>query len=111
MVYSKNRDYTLLNVIFTVILQIITLLSGFVIPRLIMETFGSEINGLVTSITQFLSYISLLEGGIGSVILANLYKPLSNKDNQKVSAVIITASNFFKKLAIFFIIYQSMLTT
>lgn len=109
MVYSKNRDYTLLNVIFTVILQIITLLSGFVIPRLIMETFGSEINGLVTSITQFLSYISLLEGGIGSVILANLYKPLSNKDNQKVSAVIITASNFFKKLAIFFIIYQLLL--
>ena len=82
----------------TIVLQAITLLSGFIVPKLILDQFGSDINGLVTSITQFLSYISLIEGGVGSVILANLYKPLAEGDMDKVSAVIVTANNFFKKL-------------
>lgn len=104
-----KRDRTLLNVIATVSFQVITLLSGFIIPRLILGAFGSEINGLVSSITQFLNYISLLEGGVSAVILANLYKPLATKDNEKISAVVVTAESFFKKLALIFLVYQFVL--
>ena len=106
---NSNRDHTLVNVMSTIVLQAITLLSGFIVPKLILDQFGSDINGLVTSITQFLSYISLIEGGVGSVILANLYKPLAEGDMDKVSAVIVTANNFFKKLSYVFLGYQAVL--
>ena len=105
----ERKEHTLLNVVSTVTLQIITLLSGFMVPKLILGAFGSEVNGLVASITQFLGYISLIEGGVTSVILANLYKPLATKDNEKVSAVVSTADAFFKKIALFFCIYQVIL--
>ena len=39
--------------------------------------YGSDVNGLVSSITQFLGYIALVEGGVGGVIRAALYKPLA----------------------------------
>ena len=42
-------------------LQFVTIISGFIIPRIILTTFGSEVNGLVSSLNQFLNYINLLK--------------------------------------------------
>ena len=105
----EKKEHTLLNVFSTVLLQVITLLSGFMVPKLILGAFGSEVNGLISSITQFLGYISLIEGGVTSVILANLYKPLATNDTDKVSSVVATADAFFKKIALFFFVYQIVL--
>ena len=60
------------------VLQFFTLVSGFILPKIILTCFGSEVNGLVSSLNQFLSYITLVEGGITGVIIANLYKPFSS---------------------------------
>lgn len=102
---SNGQNRTLLNVASTVLLQALTLFSGFLVPKLILDSFGSQINGLVSSISQFLGYISLVEGGVGSVILANLYKPLAEHDDNKVNAVVATANRFFKRLALVFLLY------
>lgn len=50
----KNKT-TLLNMISGLILQFFTLVSGFVLPKIILIYFGSEVNGLVSSLNQFLS--------------------------------------------------------
>lgn len=55
---SKNA---ILNISTSLILQMLTAISGLVISRLILLTYGSGVNGLVASISQFLSYVSLLE--------------------------------------------------
>lgn len=105
MTRIKNK-ITLLNVCSSLTLQIVTIVSGFIIPKIILSYFGSEVNGLVSSLTQFLSYISLVEGGVSGVITASLYKPLVNKDSDKISSIIKTANGFFKKIGIIFIIYS-----
>ena len=92
----KNKA-TLLNMISGLILQLFTLVSGFILPKIILIYFGSEVNGLVSSLNQFLSYITLVEGGITGVIVANLYKPIVDQDNRKISSVLITADRFYKK--------------
>ena len=86
--------------------QIIAFVYGFVVPRIILKAFGSEVYGLVSSLGQFLNYITLLEGGVTSVIMAALYKPLANKDDKKVSAVVKAADSFFKRLAFIYIAYS-----
>ena len=74
-------------------------------PRLILHAFGSEVNGLVSSITQFLSIISFLELGVGAVVQSALYKPLSDKDDKGVSKIMASAQKFFSKLAIILLFY------
>ena len=97
------------NLLTALILQIVTMVSGLVLPRLIISTFGSEVNGLVSSITQFLSFISLLEGGLGAVVLAELYKPIEDKDDRKINSILTSCQNFFKHLTVIFIVYTVLL--
>ena len=56
------------NSISAILLQVVTAVSGIILPRIIITNYGSGVNGLIASITQFLSYIALLETGIGGVI-------------------------------------------
>lgn len=98
-----------LNVLSNVIFQFITIISGFIIPKLILSAFGSEVNGLVSSINQFLNYIYLIEGGVTGVMMASLYKPLYENDNHKISSIFVTMSNFFKKIATILFVYSIVL--
>ena len=104
----KNKA-TLLNMVSGLLLQSCTLISGFIIPKIILSYFGSEVNGLISSLNQFLSYITLVEGGISGVIVANLYKPLVERDNDKLSSILVTADKFYKKIAYLFIGYSLIL--
>ena len=88
-----------INIFSNLILQITTILSGFILPKIILTFFGSEVNGLISSVTQFLSYISLLEGGVSGVMMASLYKPLYEENMQKVSSIYKTMQRFYRKIA------------
>lgn len=85
--------------------QIITIVCGFIVPRLILSTYGSEVNGLISSILQFLQFISFLELGMGAVIQAALYKPISDNNTKKISEIITSAEKFFVKLAKILFVY------
>ena len=45
---------TLINIISSLTLQVVTVISGFIIPKIILTNFGSSVNGLVSSLNQFL---------------------------------------------------------
>lgn len=93
------------NTISAIIKQTIVIICGFILPKYILLYYGSEVNGLLTSITQFLSFISFLELGIGPVIQSNLYKPLSINDYNHISEIVVSAEKFFRKIAGVFLIY------
>lgn len=104
------KKVTLLNVVTAIVAQIFAMISGFILPRLILSYFGSEVNGLISSISQFLSYITILEGGVSGVIIASMYKPLQDKDENKISSIVKTADNFYRKIGLFFILYTLILS-
>ncbi len=99
----KNKIF--LNTITSLLMQLITVVSGFILPRLILENYGSEVNGLTQSIKQFLGVITFLELGIGQVIQSNLYGPLVNRDSTQLSKVLKSGASFFKKIAYILIFY------
>lgn len=98
-----------LNTITSLAFQITSLICGFILPQLILHSFGSEVNGLVNSISQFLNVIALLELGVGAVIQSSLYKPLAEKDNISVSKIITSGGKFFKRIAQILIVYVVVL--
>lgn len=75
-----------------------------------MGYYGSAVNGLISSITQFLGIIALCELGMGAVVPASLYKPLANKDNDQISRVIVSSERFYRKIAVFMLLYVVVLT-
>ncbi len=98
-----------LNTITSLLLQFTTVVCGFILPRLILGTYGSDVNGLITSITQFLGVITLLDLGVGSVVQSVLYKPLAEKDKKKISEIYISAKRFFTRLALILLAYVVVL--
>lgn len=93
------------NIVVSFGCQIVTLICGFVVPKLMLDSFGSEVYGATSSIAQFLAYITLLEGGIGGVARAVLYKPLAENDLHTISAIMEEIKRFFRVIAYIFLAY------
>jgi O-antigen/teichoic acid export membrane protein len=97
------------NAFSAIIVQCVTTIQGLILPRLILATFGSDVNGLINSITQFLGFISLLEGGLGAVVLAELYRPIEDNDEDKIRMILQACQAFFNQISIVFIGYTIIL--
>ena len=107
---NKSRTQNAaLNIVFSLLLQLVTLVKGLILPRIIIPAYGSDVNGLISSISQFLAYISLLEAGVGSIFRASLYKPLAMGDMDSVSGVINEQKRFYRKIGIIFVFYVAVL--
>lgn len=104
-----RRKRLFYNTISSLVFQVTTIICGFILPRLILNAFGSEVNGLVNSITQFLGVISFLELGVGAVVQSALYKPLAEKKMENVSKIIASANKFFNRLGQILLIYVIVL--
>lgn len=105
-----NRKKLLaLNTSSSLIFQLTTIICGFIVPRLILQTYGSEVNGLINSITQFLAIIAFLELGVGAVIQSSLYKPLAEKDDVEISKIVVSGQKFFSRLAKILLVYVIIL--
>ena len=91
------------NTVSTAFLQIISMISGFILPGIMLSVYGSEINGLVSSITQFISILSLVEAGLSGATVYSLYKPLANEDHTAINKVVTAARNFYYKTGFIFL--------
>ncbi|MDD6994918.1 MAG: hypothetical protein SPH68_00885 [Candidatus Borkfalkiaceae bacterium] len=96
---EKQGKRLVFNTISSLGYQIVAIVCGLILPRLILQSFGSNVNGLVNSIAQFLGIISFLDLGVGAVIQSSLYKPLAEKDNEGISKIIVSGGKFFRRIA------------
>lgn len=92
------------NSFYTILLQVIGTISTILLPFIIIKYYGDEINGLVSSITQFLTYLKLIEAGLASAAIYALYKPLADKNTKKINAIVSASDKYYKKIAKYFTI-------
>lgn len=93
------------NILTNLVLQLVMVIYGFIVPRIIISYYGSSVNGLIASITQFLGYITLLESGFGPVVKSILYKPIAEKNKKEIKNILKSSEIFFRRIAMIFIIY------
>lgn len=89
--------------------QIISIICGLVLPRLILGTFGSTYNGVVNSAIQFLSMIQILNLGIAGATKVALYKTLAKGDVLGTSRIYNATQNYMKKVAVAIVCYALVL--
>ncbi len=85
-----------LNSTIALLYQGILIITGLILPRCYLAFYGSEVNGLLSSITQFLSFINICDMGISTVISSALYKPLAEQDYGMISRVFVYSKKFFR---------------
>ena len=94
-----------LNSVISLLYQICAVVIGLIIPRIVLGAFGSEINGMLNSMKQMLSIITLLDLGVGAVVQASLYKPLLEKNQDRISEIYYSAKKYFTIIAWALIVY------
>lgn len=102
---DNRKKIAKLNMRVSLLCQVVTVVCAIIIPRCMLVAFGSELYGATASITQFLSYITLIEGGIGGVARAALYKPLASNENDRICEIFWELKRFFNIIGCIFIVY------
>ena len=86
------------NSIFALGYQCILVVTGLILPRCFLYFYGSEVNGLIASIAQFLAFVNLCDLGISAVVSSAYYKPLAERDVYQVSKIFVFSKRFFKTI-------------
>ena len=92
------------NLVVGLISKILAFGLGVVIPRLVLVNLGSEANGLLSSVTSIMTYMSLLEAGVGTASLQALYKPCSCKDKQEINQILSATNHFYHRTGLIYFI-------
>ena len=92
-----------LNFIFGILAQVITLGIGIIIPKLFISSFGSEVNGYINSINQIITYIALLEAGVGAASIQALYAPIGNNQKDKINGILAATNKFYTRTAVIYL--------
>lgn len=98
------KKQKLKNIIISFGSQFIILLLGFLVPRIILKNYNSDINGLINTITQIFTYVALLEAGIAQSTTNMLYKYIQKKkiDKDNVSKILSASHYSFKKTSVYY---------
>ena len=99
---SRTKKF-IYSTITTAMYQLVLFIAGFITPKLMLTCYSSEINGLVSSITQFITYFNLVEAGLSSAAIYALYKPLANNDYDEISSVVVATKKFYIKSGLVFV--------
>lgn len=88
------------NIIYTFVGQLAVLGLALVVPRFILTGYGSDTNGLLSTIGQIIAYLSLLEAGIGQATRNELYKYLHGdfSDKNGISSVMSVSRKTYRKM-------------
>lgn len=96
-----RRKRTILNIISSLTSKILVIAFGLILPRLFITSFGSEVNGLLSSITNAFTYINLLEAGLGLSAVQALYAPIAQNDKKKVNAILAAVAISYRRVGVY----------
>lgn len=77
--------------------QLLIIILGIIVPRIMLTSYGSDVNGLLGTITQIFTYMALLEAGIGQAARNALYEPILKNNRNEISGVASAAQSYFRK--------------
>lgn len=101
----SDKKKIVLNTFVPFLASAITMICGFFLPRAILKGYGSEVNGAISSVTQFLGIINFFDLGVTAVLQSALYRPLINGDKGQLSETVTAGDKFFRRIGIVLVTY------
>lgn len=100
-----------LNLSTSLLYKIATCTIGILIPRLFILSYGSEINGLQSSVAELFTYIALIEAGVGDASVQALFGPLARKDYKTANGILSATTFFYNRIGGIYFILLFLLAT
>lgn len=98
---TKNATKNIISGFFN---KIIMLFFPFIIRTILIKYLGSEYLGLGSLFTSILQVLNLTELGFSSAIVFSLYKPIAEKDNKTICALLNFYKNVYRILGLIILI-------
>ena len=86
-----------------IVIQILSLIVGFISRKIFLDFLGTEILGLNTTATSILNFLNIAELGISSAIAVTLYKPIYDGDRKSIREIVALQGWLYKRVALFII--------
>lgn len=106
----ENSKKGVKNILANILSQLISILLGIVVPRLVLVNLGSEANGLMTTVNNLLTYVALLEAGVGAAATQALYAPIARNDREKTSEILAAVHHFYRRTGRWYFVIILLLT-
>lgn len=91
----------------SLLLTFVNGLFGLIITRSIVLTYGSDINGLNSTVTQFISMLLIIESGFTLATNVALFGPLSRYEITTINSILSATKNIFLKIGLAFFVIGS----
>lgn len=90
---SERKKSSFKNMITAVSSNVLTIIVGLVAQAIFIKILGSEYLGLNGLFSNVISMLGIVELGMGSAIIYNMYKPIAENDHEKIKSLM----QFYKK--------------
>lgn len=91
-----NKRILSKNLIITFSAYGLLLLLNIFASKIVLLSYGSEVNGLLASVNQVYTYLALLEAGIGTATITALYAPFAKKDRDGINRVCSASVSYYR---------------
>ena len=98
----NSLNKTKINLFVSLLSQAIILILGLIVPRIVLVNYGSDTNGLTSTISQVFTYLALLEAGISLSARNAFYKPIKENNKEDISFVASLAKKYYRKVSIIY---------
>ncbi len=102
---NKSRvEAVALNTTIGIIQKVVTVIANLAIQIIFVRTLGEQYAGISALFTSVLTVLAFAELGIGTAITYNLYKPIAEKNYEKIHAYLNFYANAYKTITAIVII-------
>lgn len=91
---------SLLNARVNLIFYFLALILSFFSRKIFLDSLGADFVGLTTTLQNLLGFLSLAELGVGTAIAYVLYKPLYDKDEQKINEIVSVLGFLYQRVGL-----------
>lgn len=98
------------NMVISFIANLLTILIGLIAQFVFVKTLGQEYLGINGLFNNIISMLGLVELGVGSAIIYNLYKPVFDNDKKKICSLLYFYRKCYNVIAIIVLLVGLFIT-
>lgn len=100
---NKSKK-SILTAISSLLLTLINGVFSIVVIQLVIKEYGSDFNGLNSTVNQFINMLLVIEGGFTLATTVALFSPFSKNDVSKINGILSASRKVFNKIGRYFLL-------
>lgn len=98
------------NVIYGITTYVFLMILTFVNRKIFINILGEDMSGLQGVLINLLSFLNLVESGVGMAIMFSLYTPFAKNDKEQIKAILKLYSKIYKVCGIILLVLGLILS-